>query len=48
MPGDIIIIASYAEVEEEELPHFRPYLVYVDDKNNILEVKRDMEHVFTF
>jgi L-aspartate 1-decarboxylase (EC 4.1.1.11) len=35
MPGDIIIIASYAEVEEEELPHFRPYLVYVDDKNNI-------------
>ncbi|MGC8588644.1 MAG: aspartate 1-decarboxylase [Hydrogenobaculum sp.] len=48
MPGDVIIIASYAEVEEEELPYFKPYLVYVDDKNNILEVKRDMYHVFTY
>jgi aspartate 1-decarboxylase len=48
MPGDIIIIASYAELEEEELTYFRPYLVYVDNKNNILEVKRDMHHVFTY
>ncbi len=46
MPGDVIIIASYAEIEEEELSDFRPYLVYVDKDNNILEVKRDMSHVF--
>ena len=48
MPGDIIIITAYAEVEEEELSSFKPYLVYVDSQNNILEVKRDMRHVFAY
>ncbi len=46
MPGDIIIIASYVDVEEDELPCFKPYLVYVDKNNNILEVKREMNHAF--
>ena len=39
---DIIIIASYAEVDEQELENFKPYLVYVDDKNSIIDVRREM------
>lgn len=34
-PGDIVIIASYAEYEEEEAQVHKPLLVYVDDKNAI-------------
>lgn len=45
MPGDIIIIASYADIQEEELSYFKPYLVYVDNKNNIIQVKREMDRV---
>lgn len=40
--GDLIIIASYALIEEKELDSFKPVLVYVDEKNRILEIKRDM------
>ncbi|GBC88905.1 Aspartate 1-decarboxylase [bacterium HR13] len=40
--GDLIIIASYALMEEKELDSFKPVLVYVDEKNRILEIKRDM------
>ena len=38
--GDIIIILSYCQVEDEEAHNFRPKLVYVDDKNAITEIKR--------
>ncbi|MGK0689448.1 MAG: aspartate 1-decarboxylase [Aquificaceae bacterium] len=40
--GDIIIIASYGVFEEEELKDYRPFLVYVDEDNQIREVKREM------
>ncbi|MEN3028295.1 MAG: aspartate 1-decarboxylase [Aquificaceae bacterium] len=40
--GDIIIIASYALYGEKELEEYRPYLVYVDEYNQIREVRRDM------
>ncbi|MCS7171707.1 MAG: aspartate 1-decarboxylase [Aquificaceae bacterium] len=40
--GDIIIIASYALYNERELESYRPYLVYVDENNQIREVRRDM------
>jgi len=32
-PGDIVIIASYAEYDEGEVEKHRPELVYVDEKN---------------
>ncbi len=32
-PGDIIIICSFAVVEEKELAQFKPRLVYVDENN---------------
>ncbi len=40
--GDIVIIASYGLFDREELEGFRPYLVYVDENNQIREVRREM------
>ena len=34
-PGDIMIIASYANYNELELQKFSPHLVYVDNNNRI-------------
>ncbi len=42
MPSDIIIIASYILLDEKEIQSFRPWLVYVDEGNRIVEVKRQM------
>ncbi len=41
--GDLIIIASYAEYEEDELGSYSPKLVYVDAQNRIVSVKTSME-----
>ncbi len=41
-PGDLIIIASYTLYGEEELKEYKPILVYVDENNQIKEVKREM------
>ncbi len=38
--GDIIIIASYASVNEEDLKTFAVDLVYMDENNNIKEHKK--------
>jgi aspartate 1-decarboxylase len=35
--GDILIIASYAVYEENELKNYAPDLIYVDHKNRILD-----------
>ena len=36
--GDILIIATYATLNEIELAHFEPKLVYVDEKNRIKRI----------
>ena len=41
--GDIIIILSYCQIEDSETVSFLPKLVYVDNKNNIVETKRAIE-----
>lgn len=41
--GDIIIILSYCQVEDSEAVSFMPKLVYVDNKNALLETKRVIE-----
>lgn len=41
-PGDIIIIASYAQLSEAEAAAFKPTLVYVDDKNRLSHVKNSI------
>ena len=38
-PGDIIIICTYAELEEKELASFKPRLVYVDSDNRITHTR---------
>ena len=43
--GDIIIILSYCQVEDSEAVNFLPKLVYVDNKNNIVETKRVIEAI---
>ena len=34
-PGDLIIIAAYAGLNEQELKSYKPTLVYVDSQNQI-------------
>lgn len=36
--GDKVIVIAYAGVPEENVPNFRPRMVYVDSKNAISEV----------
>lgn len=37
--GDRIIICSYARLSEEEADRFKPDLVYLDEGNNVTEVR---------
>ncbi len=38
--GDIVVILSYCYVENDEARNFTPKLVYVDEKNAVIESKR--------
>lgn len=38
--GDIIIIASYVNISDEELKDFKINLVYMDENNNVKEHKQ--------
>lgn len=38
-PGDVVIICAYAELDEKELPKFKPRLVYVDGNNRITHTR---------
>lgn len=35
-PGDRVIICSYAMLNQQELLNYRPTLVYLDEKNNVI------------
>ena len=37
-PGDLVIIISYAMLDEAELANFRPVVVFVDDHNKVKEI----------
>lgn len=43
--GDIVIIITYADYQEEELRDYHPKLVYVDNKNRITSMKGAIERV---
>ncbi|NLH48673.1 MAG: aspartate 1-decarboxylase [Myxococcales bacterium] len=34
-PGDLVIIASYVEMDEQEAHQWEPHLVFVDERNRI-------------
>lgn len=42
VPGDLLIIASYALLEEREHERFKPTLVYVDSMNRVVGQKRSI------
>lgn len=41
-PGDIIIIASYAEVPESLVSGFHPTVVFVDQENAVIETGQEI------
>jgi aspartate 1-decarboxylase len=45
--GDIVIILSYTNVMESELPDFHPTLVYVDSKNQITSKKNAIDRILS-
>jgi len=45
--GDIVIILTYADYQEEELKNYHPKLVYVDNKNKITSTKGVIERVLS-
>ena len=38
-PGDLVIIISYADYNEEEIRTLTPHLVFVDERNHMTETK---------
>lgn len=43
-PGDIVIIISYGIFDRKEAEEFTPKIIFVDENNNIKEVKVEEEH----
>lgn len=43
--GDLVIIASYFNVNEAEAALHEPKLIYVDEKNSIASTKRNLQAV---
>lgn len=41
-PGDILIIAAYAMYSELELQKYHPQLVYVDERNRIVDKRAEI------
>jgi aspartate 1-decarboxylase len=39
-PGDLVIIISYADMEEHEIRELTPKLVFVDEQNRLVEAKQ--------
>jgi aspartate 1-decarboxylase len=44
LPDDLIIIMSYAFLNKEEAKEFEPKIVFVDNKNKVLEIKNEEVH----
>lgn len=43
--GDVIIVLAYAEFSEEELKDYCPKVVFVDEQNKIITIKKELENV---
>lgn len=41
-PGDLVIIAAYAGLTQQELATYQPTLIYVDDNNKITHSKNSI------
>jgi aspartate 1-decarboxylase len=40
--GDKIIIISYAQLSEQELEHFSPKVVFLDEQNKVIQVSSEL------
>jgi len=40
-PGDTIIVMAYNQYSEDDLKHYQPKVVYVDEKNQVTRVSVD-------
>ena len=40
-PGDLVILLSYAQLDEAEPASYAPHVVFVDDRNRIVELAAD-------
>lgn len=36
MPGDLVILIAYGDIDEVDVPAFQPAVVFVDEKNRIV------------
>lgn len=41
-PGDLVIIAAFCYVNEQELAEYKPKVVFVDSKNRIKELREEV------
>ena len=41
-PGDRIIIMTYAQLSNEEAAQHEPRVVFVDERNKVVEVRKDL------
>ncbi|MGR9106590.1 MAG: aspartate 1-decarboxylase [Gammaproteobacteria bacterium] len=41
-PGDLLIICAYVGLNQQELTSFKPQLVYVNEKNQIVRTSREI------
>jgi aspartate 1-decarboxylase len=39
-PGDLVIIMSYGQFEEQEIRQLTPHIVFVDSENRLVEAKK--------
>ena len=46
-PGDIIIIASFIQLEEQQCQNYQPNVVFVTEKNQLLEIRAEIPAVLT-
>lgn len=42
--GDKIIVMTYCTMDKDEISHYKPTVVFVDDSNKILEIKHYEKH----
>lgn len=39
-PNDLVIICAYAGLDEKDLPAYKPSLVYLDERNHVIQTER--------
>jgi aspartate 1-decarboxylase len=43
-PGDLVILIAYGQLDEAELASYAPHVVFVDERNRVVELGSDPAH----